>query len=150
MFDEALTQYETALALNPHHAETRTSLGTLFLLQDRPDKAVAEHKRALESKPDYVEAYNNLGVALLELGMSDEAVVCHEHALALKPNFPEAKFGLCMAQLPVLYAEEREINARRARYQNCSSEALWRTTHRPGRGHLAISPEQSAIVSRST
>jgi protein O-GlcNAc transferase len=119
LFDEALTQYETALALNPHHAETRTSLGTLFLLQDRADKAVAEHKRALASKPGFAEAYNNLGVALLELGMSDEAVVCHEHALALKPNFPEAKFGLCMAQLPVLYAEDLEIDTRRARYQKC-------------------------------
>ena len=134
LFDEAFTQYETALAFNPHHAETRTSLGTLFLLQDRPDKAVAEHKRALESKPDYVEAYNNLGVALLELGKADEAAVCHEHALALNPNCPEAKFGLCMAQLPVLYAEEQEINARRARYQNClealCDDITWsRTSH---------------------
>lgn len=118
-FDEALTQYEWALALNPHHPETRTSLGTLFLLQDRTEKAVAEHKRALASKPDFAEAYNNLGVALLELGKPDEAAVCHEHALALNPNFPEAKFALCMAQLPVLYAEEQEINARRVRYQKC-------------------------------
>jgi protein O-GlcNAc transferase len=118
-FDDALTQYERALQLNPHHAETLTSLGTLFLLRDSPEKAVAEHNRAIASEPNFAEAYNNLGVALLELGKPDEAAVCHEHALALKQNFPEAKFGLCMARLPVLYAEEQEISARRARYQKC-------------------------------
>ena len=119
LFDEARTQYEYAVGLNPHHAETRTSLGNLFLLQDRPDKAIAEHNQALASKPNFAEAYNNLGVALLESGKPDEAAACHERALVIKPNFSEAKFGLCMAQLPVLYAEELEINSRRARYQKC-------------------------------
>jgi predicted O-linked N-acetylglucosamine transferase (SPINDLY family) len=119
LFDEAFGQYQLALALNPHHAATRTNRGSLFFMQDRLDEAIAEHKLALESNPDFAEAHNNLGVALLEFGKSDEAIVCHERALALTPHSSEARLELCMAQLPVLYAEEREINKRRARYQDC-------------------------------
>jgi predicted O-linked N-acetylglucosamine transferase (SPINDLY family) len=119
MLDDSVVHYERALALKPEYAETHTNLGTLLLLKNKPDEAVAAHKRALASKPDLPEAHNNLGAALLELGKSDEAMGCHERALALNPDFAEARLALCMAQLPVLYVEESEIDRRRARYREC-------------------------------
>jgi len=119
LLDEAGVHYAKALALKPNHAEARTNFGTLLLQQDKPEEAIAQYELALISKPDLPEAYNNLGAALLELGKPDEAAACQERALMFKPDFPEARFALCMAQLPILYVEEPEIDRRRARYQEC-------------------------------
>jgi len=39
-----------------------------------------------------------------------------ERLLSLKPDDPLTKFALCMAELPVLYADEAEIAERRVHY----------------------------------
>ena len=61
-----------------------------------------------------------------------EAIASYERALALKPDYFEAKFALCMAQLPVLYADEAEIAERRAAYDQ-ELRALCREVDEPGR-----------------
>jgi len=83
----------------------------------RFDEAFASYNQALALKPDYAEAFYGRGSASMESGKWAEAVVDYERAIALKRDYPEARLALCIAQLPVLYTEEREIAERRAAYQ---------------------------------
>lgn len=117
--EEAMGHYQRALALRANLAQSHTNLGTLLLLRNDANGAVAAHQRALALKPNLPEAHNSLGAALAELGKTDEAIACHARALALKPDFAEARLALCMSQLPVLYADETEIEQRRKRYREC-------------------------------
>ena len=114
---EAAACFERALALKPNLAAGHNNLGGVFKVQGRLGEAVACYKRALALRPDFAEAQSNLGGALQQQGELAEAVACYERALALKPDFAEARFALCMAQLPIVYNDEAEIDTRRAAYQ---------------------------------
>jgi tetratricopeptide (TPR) repeat protein len=62
--NEAIAQFEKALALKPQFAEARYNLGNAFLQQRRVDEAITQFRKALTIKPDYVEARNNLAWVL--------------------------------------------------------------------------------------
>ena len=116
-FDEAFAAYDKALALKPDLAEAWLGRGNMFRGLTRFDEAFASYNQALALKPDYAEAFYGRGSASMESGKWAEAVVDYERAIALKRDYPEARLALCVAQLPVLYTEEREIAERRAAYQ---------------------------------
>ena len=114
---EALASIERALAIKPDYAEALNNRGNALMALNRPEEALASYDRALAIKPDYAEAWNNRGITLHEMNFWREAMESYERALAIKPNDPTALFGVCMAELPVLYADEVEIASRRAAYQ---------------------------------
>src|SRR5580698_5659142 len=104
--------YETALALDPDHAEALCSLGFLRLQQNQLatsvallrqaiqlDAALAEalacHETALALAPDYTEAMSHRGRALQALGRLTDAVMCYEAALAQAPD--DAALHLALA-----------------------------------------------------
>ena len=116
-FDEAFAAYDKALELKPDLAEAWLGRGNMFRGLTRFDEAFASYNQALALKPDYAEAFYGRGSASMDSGKWAEAVVDYERAIALKRDYPEARLALCIAQLPVLYTEEREIAERRAAYQ---------------------------------
>jgi len=89
-FEEALTNYNEALALNPAFVEALYNRGTLLLKLGRFAEAVESYDRALEKKPDHADALNNRGGALHRLNRFDEALTSYARALAIKPDFPDA------------------------------------------------------------
>src|SRR6516164_4516269 len=116
-FDEAFAAYDKAFALKPDLAEAWLGRGNMFRGLKRFDEAFASYNQALALKPDYAEAFYGRGSASMDSGKWAEAVVDYERAIALKRDYPEARLALCVAQLPVLYTEDREIAERRAAYQ---------------------------------
>ena len=114
--DEAVAAYEQALACQMNFPEAYNNLGNVFQELRQLDQAVTYYRMALVLRPDFPEAHNNLANSLKEQGCQDEAVAHYDKALALRPNYPMARFGKCMAQLPVLYQDEAEIERRRAAY----------------------------------
>jgi predicted O-linked N-acetylglucosamine transferase (SPINDLY family) len=84
---------------------------------NRWQEALENYDRALAIKPDYAEALSGRGRALVLMNRREEAIESYERALAINPEHADARFGLCMAELPVLYADETEIASRRAAYQ---------------------------------
>jgi protein O-GlcNAc transferase len=116
-WDEALACFDQAIAVEPNDAEALIGRGILLKEQGRLDAAAAWFEQVSAQKPELEEAHYHLGIELYEQGRRESAVRRLERALAIKPRYAEAKVALCMAQLPVLYTDAAEIDARRAAYK---------------------------------
>jgi tetratricopeptide (TPR) repeat protein len=116
-FEEALADFDRALAIRPDLAELHDNRANALQALYRFDEALQSYERALAIRPDFAEAHANRGLCLYELGRFAEARASYTKAIALRPDFAEARFALCMAELPILYADEPEIAERRAAYE---------------------------------
>src|SRR5229473_5290768 len=116
-FDEAVDHCQRALALKPNFAGAHNNLGNALRELGRLDEALAHYERALAIDPRFAPAHYNCGVALRSKGKIADARASFERALKIRPDFLEAKFALCMAQLPILCADEPEIARARADYR---------------------------------
>jgi protein O-GlcNAc transferase len=115
-FEEALASYRRALEIEPASAATLYNQGGAEQALGRHEEALASFERALALKPDYAEALYARGASLHAVNRWRESIACFERLLSLKPDDPSAKLALCMAELPILYADEAEIAERRAAY----------------------------------
>ncbi len=114
--DAALAHCERAVALRPDAAGARNNLGNMLRELGRLDEALAQYDRALALDANLPIAHYNRGLALRRRGDIARAQADFARAAALEPRFLEAEFAACMAELPALYADELEIAARRAAY----------------------------------
>jgi tetratricopeptide (TPR) repeat protein len=73
-WDEAVQDYQQAIALKPTMSEAHNNLGHLYTRQHQLGAAIEEFRAALAVKPDYAIARNNLGSAYLMTGQEPLAV----------------------------------------------------------------------------
>jgi Flp pilus assembly protein TadD len=89
--NDAITQYEESLRLNPGRAKAHNYLGkVLEKVPGRLDDAVAQYREALRLDPGMADAHNNLGSALNEEGHLQEAIGQYRLALQADPGLAEA------------------------------------------------------------
>jgi len=113
---EALARFDQALAINPQLSSLWINRGSILKRLRRYDEAVASYQRAITLNPNEADTHYNLGLALHHQGQHGRAGECFDRALELSPGFLRASVARCMAELPVLYADEAEIDRRRAAY----------------------------------
>src|SRR5262249_47497884 len=118
LIEEAAAHCRQALALRPDFAGAHNNLANALRDLGRHEEAAAHYDQACMLTPDSAAAHYNRGLLYRKLSRIDEAAACFERAVAAAPDFMEAKFALCMAQLPILYRDETEIERRRALYAN--------------------------------
>jgi protein O-GlcNAc transferase len=137
-YDEALASMDRAIALQPGNADAFRIRGATLQQLGRYAEAVASLDRAIALNPNDAEASTRrdvarkeqcqldsgtawseyqMGLSCHEQGQLDAAIVHFERALAIRPSYIESMLALCMAQLPVLYMDEAEIDMHRAAYQ---------------------------------
>jgi len=94
LFDDAVTQFQAAIALDREFAQAYKNLGMAFVL--KKDFAAAEEalRRAVELSREYADLYNYLGLALLEQKKYEEALSALSAALEVNPGYHEAHFNL--------------------------------------------------------
>jgi len=92
--DEAMVQFQKALAINPNLAATYNNIGDVLHEKGQVDEAIAYYQKALEINPNMAEAHNNLGNALLQKRRVDEAMVQFQKALAINPNLADVHNNL--------------------------------------------------------
>jgi arylsulfatase A-like enzyme/Tfp pilus assembly protein PilF len=63
MYDDAIREYRTAIALRPDYTEALTSLAETYMLQNKPDDAEATYLQVLKYSPE--DLYTNLRLARL-------------------------------------------------------------------------------------
>ena len=81
-----------------------------------PDAAALRFKQAIAASPGDREARYNLATVRKAQGRTSEAVALLGELVAADPAAAAARLGLCMATLPPIYANEHEIERRRAGY----------------------------------
>ena len=92
--DEAISQYQKALQINPDFADAHLNLGTALFQKGSVDEAIVHFQKALQIKPGFAEAHLNLGTALIKKGSVDEAIVHFQKALQIDPDYAEAHYNL--------------------------------------------------------
>ena len=99
--DEAMAQYQKALALWPGGADAHFGAGNIFYRKGQMDAAIAEYKKAVELNPNFPEAHNNLADSFLKTGRLDEAIVQYQKTLEITPDFVVARNNLAYCFLEV-------------------------------------------------
>jgi tetratricopeptide (TPR) repeat protein len=92
--DQAASEFEKALALNPHDADALLGLAGIAALKG--NRARAEHlvKVALASNPDFPPALAQLGDLRRDAGDLEECVRLYREAVALHASAPHLYLGL--------------------------------------------------------
>jgi protein O-GlcNAc transferase len=114
---EALVCFDRALAIQPDFAEAMLNRCGALRALDRYDDLVRALDLLLSRHPQYAEAHYTRGMMLADSNRHAEAVASYERAVALKPDHSKARWAACMASLPILYANEAEIDTQRADYE---------------------------------
>lgn len=84
--EEALKEFEAALALEPDRDATYALLGNAAAAAGRPEDALRYYRRALEMNPREAAHHNNLGILLARSGELEEALAQFQQALQLDPS----------------------------------------------------------------
>jgi predicted O-linked N-acetylglucosamine transferase (SPINDLY family) len=88
-YDEAISQYQQAIALNPDYAEAYNNLAVALQENNRRSDALGYFEKAIALNSQYAEAYGNLANLLKAQHKLPEAVVQYQKAIALKPNYAD-------------------------------------------------------------
>lgn len=92
--EEAITHFQTALAINPDYTEAHNNLGYALFQKGSVDEAISQYQQALQINPDYANAHNNFGTALIQKGNVDEAIIQYQRALQINPDDAEVHNNL--------------------------------------------------------
>ncbi len=90
MYEQAIADYDQALALNPEYAEAYNNRGNAYADLGDYEQAIADYDQALALNPEYAEAYNNRGVAYASLGEYEIAIADYDQAISLNPDYASA------------------------------------------------------------
>jgi len=103
--DEALGDFDQAIALEPDYAEAYNNRGDAFRELGRLDEALAGFDQAIALKPDYAVGHNNRGIVLRKVERFAEAVASYDRAIALQPEYAAAYSNRGNALLDLLRIE---------------------------------------------
>ena len=86
-----------ALALHGREPSALTTLGNLYMNQNKHEQALQLHRTAVEVDPS-ARNLTNLGAALGEMGHLDKAIDRFQEATKLDPSYEQAHHGLQITQ----------------------------------------------------
>jgi DNA-directed RNA polymerase subunit alpha len=110
--EAAIDEYETAVRLDPDHADATFQLAFAHDLYGDEDRAIALYETLAVRKPAHVNALMNLTVLYEDHGQYHDAYLCIERVLADYPNHKRALLFLkdIESSLTMHYDENQERN----------------------------------------
>jgi serine/threonine-protein kinase len=84
--EEAVSQTQQALSLDPLSILFRVHLGFLFYVQRHYEHSIAQFRKVLEMNPQYYLAHAMMGPVYTQTGQFDEALACYAKAREADPN----------------------------------------------------------------
>ncbi len=84
--DNAIREYELAIAIAPRKDDWINELGMLYFQQKRLDPAIECFSRALKMNPTSVDANANMGYAMFQLGRMKDAIDHWKIVVAQQPD----------------------------------------------------------------
>lgn len=116
-YENSIKMFKKAIDLKPDYAGAIYNLGSVIYLKGQLDDAINIYKQVLKINPEFYEAYYSLGVAYFERGQKDSALSFFKRLLEISPLNFKAHLGYCIAQLPIIYNDEAEVESCRRRYE---------------------------------
>jgi len=110
---EAIVEYERAIAADPGHAKAHNNLGLALVELGRLDDAAGHFRTSLALEPR-AEIYSDLGFTLARQGKGKEAFAAYGKALELDPACPSAHFNLAVAFVQMGALDRAESHYRQA------------------------------------
>lgn len=104
--NEAIAQYEQALAIHPTLSSLHGNLGNAFLKQGKITEAISEYQTALDLNPNSDLAHYNLGNAFYQKGQAEDAVTHYKKALEINPDLSVVRGNLGNAYLKAGQVDE--------------------------------------------
>lgn len=92
--EAARDAYQSAIDLDPAHADAHINLGRLLHESGHPEAAQLHYRVALTVRPEDPTAFFNLGVALEDTGRRAEAVEAYESSIGIDPSNADAHYNL--------------------------------------------------------
>ncbi|MEM7371070.1 MAG: tetratricopeptide repeat protein [Bacteroidota bacterium] len=92
-YEDARSDFEAALLLDPGRFEVLSNLGTLSQLANQHQAAIEQYTLALELYPHHSPSLYSRGLSYASLGKFQHAVDDYSHALRLDPTFVRALMG---------------------------------------------------------
>jgi len=84
--EEALSETQQALSLDPLSILFRVHLAFLFYLQNKYEHSIAQFRKVLEMSPQYYLAHAMMGNVYTLAGQFDDALACYARAREADPN----------------------------------------------------------------
>ncbi len=93
-YDTARTEYQAAIAIQPHHPEVRLLYIRLLETVGDESQALKEARQSLAEFPSHPGLNYHAGALLLRTGEATAAAKCFEQSLQADPKFELARVGL--------------------------------------------------------
>lgn len=104
--DEAIENYEKAIAEDPKFVEAYDNLGRVFRSKNMSDSAIYYYNKSLELFPKGVFANQNKAIVYFYDEKYDEALEIYNHMTQILPDSPEGYYGI--AQVSMLTAQLKD------------------------------------------
>jgi tetratricopeptide (TPR) repeat protein len=92
--DDAIAEYEAAVALAPEDASSHFNLAHLYDETRAHDRAAVHYREAVQLDPTYATSYNTFGPTYHALAMHEEARQEYRRLLRWDPHNVDAQYGL--------------------------------------------------------
>jgi tetratricopeptide (TPR) repeat protein len=89
-YEQAITAYQQAIALNPEHSKAYNNMGISYGKSGKYQQAITAYEQAIALNPEYSEAYYNMGISYANLGKYEQAITAYQQAIALNPEYSDA------------------------------------------------------------
>jgi tetratricopeptide (TPR) repeat protein len=122
--EEAITEHEKAVAINPRFEQVRLNLLTLYARAGRIEQAEAEYRAIQALNPNLAESHYNYGV--MKAGRTDYTAAreAFERCLALNPYHAQAHYNLGrLSEIEQKYDEARQRYQEAVRLEPANRES---------------------------
>ena len=110
---EAVAEYERAVAADPRHAKSHNNLALALVELGRLDEAASHFRASLELSPK-AEIWSDYGFTMARLGKREEALAAYGKALEIDPACPSAHLNLAVVAIQTGNFADAEKHYRQA------------------------------------
>jgi tetratricopeptide (TPR) repeat protein len=105
-YELAVELYDSAIDLDPSHADVYYKRGNALKSLGRLNAAVTSYTQAIDRKGDYAHAYCNLGVVQQALGLKSAALSSYDRSIVLDPADAVSHYNRALLNQELMQWEE--------------------------------------------